>query len=47
LKNRFNRRFFCVCGLLFRVSSQIDLPGLGQEKFYGGGNFPAAVIANP
>jgi len=47
LKNRLNRRFFSILGLIFRVLSQIDLPGLGLERFYGGGIFPAAVNVNP
>jgi len=46
-ENRLKWRFFGVLGLLFRALSQIDLPGLGQERFYGGGIFPATVIANP
>jgi len=30
-----------------RAIPNLDLPGLGLERFYGGGIFPAAVNVNP
>jgi len=47
LKNHLKWRFFCVYCSCFKEPSQIDLPGLGLERFYGGGIFPAAVNVNP